>query len=207
MTYVLHGDAASPFHRKVHVVLEEKGLPYEVRELIPLPKTPELLEKHPLGLIPVLEHEGRYVPDSSVICAYLARLHPEPAIFPKDAPGFARALFLEEYADTRAAQAFNPILFERYIKPRFFAGQTDEAVVEKQLREDVPGVLDYLEQQLRPGADTLLPGFSIADAAFGAQLASLLIAGEPPDARRWPKVAVYAEKLLARPSFQASMPR
>ena len=124
MSFLIHGVAVSPFVRKVLVAFEEKGVSYEQREFAPLPKTPELFAKHPLGKIPILEHDGNYIPDSSVICAYLDRLHPENPLYPTDPADFARALFLEEYADTRGVEVAGGIFFERMVKPNFLGGET-----------------------------------------------------------------------------------
>src|SRR5262245_40173964 len=114
----LYGATASPFFRKCRIAFEEKGIPYEIVPLIPVPKTPELLAMHPMGKIPILRDGARVVPDSSVICAYLERLHPHPALYPQDAGELATALFLEEYADTRMMEVIGPILFENFIRPQ-----------------------------------------------------------------------------------------
>jgi glutathione S-transferase len=42
---------------------------------------------------------------------------------------------------------------------------------------------------------------SIADIAVAAQLANFRLAGEKIDGARWPKLAAWAERTLARPSF------
>jgi len=207
---IIHGGPPSPFVRKVLVYCEEKGLSYESKDLIPFPKTPELLEMNPLGKIPILEiADGTHLPDSSVICAYLEKVHPEPALLPDDPVAYARALFIEEYCDTRLSDVIGPILFERYIKPRFFGGETDEARVQQSIDEGLATVLDHIEGLMPDPAGPLLPesGFTLADIAFGAQLSSLKIAGYEIDATRWPKVAAYSRWILARPSFESVLSR
>ncbi len=75
----------SPFVRKVLLACEKKGLTYEDKVLVPFPKTPEFIAMNPLGKIPILEiSDGRFIADSSVICAYLEKVHPEPALMPDD---------------------------------------------------------------------------------------------------------------------------
>ncbi len=202
MTLILHGGTPSPFMRKVRVALLEKGLAFENKNLSPFPKTPELLAMHPLGKIPVLEHDGTIIPDSSVICAYLERIHPEPRLYPEDPKDFARALFLEEYADTRLAESIGPVLFERFIKPNFFKQETDTERVREALENQIPPAFDWLEKQLGDGETLVGPRLSIADVAVGAQLQSLVFAQEVIDDSRWPKLARYASKLHARPSFE-----
>lgn len=202
----LYGLKESPFSRKVIVILEEKGLDYELVEFGPFPKRPELLEMHPMGLVPILEDEGGLVPDSSVICSYLERVHPQQKpIYPRAPKDYARALFLEEYTDTAVTDAVGPIFRERFVKPRAHGEVGDEAVVSDAKKRLLPPVFDYLEHQLT-GRPFLLEDFTVADAALGATLTTLLLSGERVDTRLWPKLATYHQRVLERPSFQASLP-
>jgi glutathione S-transferase len=201
----LYGANPSPFFRKARVVLEEKAIPYETEHLVLVPKTPELLALHPMGKIPVLRDGETVVPDSSVICAYLEKKYPFPPLYPEDPEQFARALFLEEYADTRMGEDLGGVFFERVVKPHILRQALDESRVEELLQRAVPPVLDYVESQIPSDRDTVLPRFSIADAALGAQLGNLPWAGFEIDARRWPRTARYFQALLARPSFKTAM--
>ena len=201
----LYGASKSPFVRKVRIVLEEKGIPYEIEHLLPIPKTPELLALHPMGKIPILRDGEVVVPDSSVICAYLEKKHPSPALLPGDPAGLAKALFLEEYADTRANETIGGIFFERFVKPNILRQATDESRVRELLEQGLPPLLDYLESQVPEDRDSVLARFSIADAALGSQLANLGAAGVELDAKRWPRTARYLRALLERPSFKTAM--
>ena len=201
---VIKGGKLSPFVRKVLVACEEKGIPYAAEDLVPFPKTPELLALNPLGKIPILQDGDFVIPDSSVIIAYLERLHLTPALYPEDPQEVARALFLEEYADTKLAEVCGAFLFERIIKPNFFQQETDEKRLKAVSADDLPPVLDYLESRVEPGAGSLLARFGIADVAVGVQLMSLSLAGV--DVSTHPNLAAYAETLLGRPSFKAVVP-
>ena len=74
----LYGLTPSPFYRKCRVVFEEKGLAYEVEPCAPLPKTPELLARHPLGKIPYLVDGELTVPDSSACRIWCTAASPQP---------------------------------------------------------------------------------------------------------------------------------
>ena len=201
----LYGVKGSPFVRKALVALEEKGLSYELEVMVSVtPKPPELLKLHPLGKIPILRDGDVVVPDSSVICAYLEKKYPAPALYPADPADFARALFLEEYADTALFAVLSPVLFERVVKRFVFKQEPDEARVAEQLDHQLPPLMDYLESQLPADQGTLLARFSIADAALGAQLGTLTLSGVALDAARWPRTARYYELLTKRPSFVAA---
>ena len=203
---ILHGATPSPYARKTLVALEEKGIAYEQVQATPFPKTPELLKMHPMGKIPILElDDGTFVPDSSVICAYLERAHPEPSLYPADPKDFARALFIEEYADTRIIDSVGQIFFEKFVKPNVFQQETDEERVKDLLENALPPTMDYLESQIAKGSETVLDTFSIADVALGAHLGGMHYAGVELDRDRWPGVAGYAKALWARPSFAKVM--
>jgi len=197
---IVHGGVASPFAKKVCVFLAEKGVAYELRPLAPFPKTPELLAMHPLGKIPIYQDGDFTLPDSSVICAYLERVHPKPALYPSEPKAFARALFVEEFSDTRLGEAVGGVFFQRVIRPNFFKQEPDEDAITKAKTELIPPALDWVESQVTSGA---LGGATptIADIAVGAQLANFRLAGEKIDGARWPKLAAWAERTLARPSF------
>jgi glutathione S-transferase/elongation factor 1-gamma len=60
---------------KVLGTAEELGLDYEYIALDPGSgehKTPEHIERHPMGKVPVIEDDGRYLYESNTICRYLA---------------------------------------------------------------------------------------------------------------------------------------
>lgn len=202
MSLVIHGVPPSPFVRKTRVFLAEKNVPYELKMQQPFNPAPEYLAISPLGKIPCLEDDGFAVPDSSVICAYLERTHPEPALYPSDPKEYATALFLEEFADSKLAEAIGQVFFQRVVQKFIFKQEPDEAVVAKAIAETQPPLFDHLESRLAEGAESLVGRFGIADIAVGAQFAGLVHAGESLDAGRWPKLAAYVEAIHARPSFK-----
>jgi len=200
---ILYGIGASPFVRKVRVVLSEKGLPYEREEILPMNVPPEFKKISPLGKIPAYRDGDVTLCDSSVICAYLERVKPVPPLYPADAYEYARALWFEEFADTALVQVFGPKIFmQRIVNPRFFGQPTDEAAVAKAVKEELPPLFDYLEGQL--DGDQWLVGkqFSIGDIGVGTQFVNLAYAGEGVDPARWPKLARYVARVHERPSFR-----
>lgn len=206
MTLVLHGAAPSPFVRKVRVALIEKGIPYELVPVLPFPPanaTPEFRRMSPLGKIPALSDGEFAISDSSVICAYLERTHPTPPLYPSDPRAYARALWLEEFADSRLVEATGPAFFQRVVRKFVLRQEPDEELVRKGLTELLPPALDYLEGQL-DGVEWLAGGrFTVADIATASMLQQLRHAGETLDAGRWPRVAAFAERALSRPSFKS----
>ena len=208
MSLVLHGAPVSPFVRKVRIALVEKNVPHELVPVVPFPPanaTPEFRRMSPLGKIPAISDGDFAISDSSVICAWLERRHPTPLLYPSDANDFARALWFEEHADSRLLEAIGPVFFQRFVRKLVFGQEPDEAIVRKALDEALPPALDYLEGQL-DGVEWLVGGrFTIADVATASMLQQLRHAGETVDAGRWPRLAAYAERALARPSFKTCL--
>jgi glutathione S-transferase len=189
---ILHGAIASPFVRKVRVALACKGIDYKQDPIIPLNVSPEYKQKSPLGKIPCFEDGDFVLPDSSCIIAYLEKVKPSPALYPSDAKHYGRALWYEEYADTKLSETVGPIFFERFVKKNVLKAQPDEERVRKQIAEALPPVLDYLEGEVPARGDAIVGGsFSIADIALGSQLLNLVHAGVGVDRARWPNLAAY----------------
>ena len=198
----VHGAGASPFVRKVRAALLEKNVPYELNPVIPFGVSAEFKKMSPLGKIPVLEDGNRTLPDSSVILAYLERVHPTPPLYPSDPYEYARALWFEEYADGGMVAVIGAkIFFPKVIGPLFFNRPADTAAIDKAIAEDLPPLFDYLESQLKPGGWFAGNMFSVGDIAVASQLVNLTHAGVAVDAKRWPNLADFTKRAHGRASF------
>lgn len=82
---VLYGFSGSTYVRTVRVVLHEKRAAYEqvpVNVLAGEPRQAEHLARHPFGKVPVLEHDGFRILETSAIAPYLDEVLPGPALTP-----------------------------------------------------------------------------------------------------------------------------
>ncbi len=199
---ILHGANGSPFVRKVRVVCAEKSIDYEHDPLIPFGVSPEYLKKSPLGKIPCWEDGDFVLPDSSCIGHYLEKTHPTPPLYPSDAQELGRALWYEEYADTRVVETLTPFFFERFIKKVLLKQEPDEERLKPILAEKVPAVFDYLEGELADRDFLVGTRFSVADIAVASPFVNFAVAGETVDAGRWPRLAAYVERIHSRPSYK-----
>jgi len=203
MSIILHGVNVSPFVRKVRVALAEKNIPYELKPQVPFGQPPEYFAISPLGKVPCFQDGDFTLPDSSCIIAYLEKVHPKPALYPEDPKQYGRALFLEEYADSRLVETLGPVFFQRGVRRVIFKQEPDETIVRKKIDEEAPKVLDWLEGQV--GDREWLSGarFGIADLAVASPFVNYGHAGEAVDPKRWPRLAAYLQRVHARPSFKA----
>lgn len=200
---ILHGVNASPFVRKVRVALAAKGIDYEADPLMPFGVSDEYKQKSPLGKIPCWEDGDFALPDSSCIIAYLEKRQPEPALYPSDPQQLGRALFYEEYADSKLADTVGPFFFERIVKAKIMKGEADEEKVAQTLAEAVPPVFDYLESQVPENGDGIVGGrFSVADIGLGSMFVTARHGGLTVDAARWPKLAAYVGAVHGNPLFK-----
>jgi len=197
----LHGHPMSPYVRKVRIALAEKSIEAESNPIVHF-ALPEGYEKlHPLRKIPVWTTDaGEHIPDSSVIIAYLDKVQPSPRLIPDDPVLFARALFLEEFADSAFSMGIAQIFLEQFAAPLFMNRATDQAVVEKALHKTLPPLFAHLDQTI--GARPFMVGetFSIADIAIASPLNNLRHTGIPIDAETYPNLRRYADQIITRPS-------
>ena len=85
MTLTHYDAARCPYCARVRIVLAEKGVEFETVEINLSDRPAWLYEKNPAGRVPVLEEDGRPLPESAVIMEFLEERYPEPALLPADA--------------------------------------------------------------------------------------------------------------------------
>ena len=200
------GSYVSPYVRKVLVVLDLKGIPYEIDPIIPFFGNDEFSKLSPIRRIPVFTDDRITLSDSTVICEYLDDRHPTPAVRPADAVERARARWLEEFADTRMGEVLIWRLFNQgLINPFVWGVPTDQEILDRTLQEDIPHVLDYLEGEV-PAAGFLFGPLTTADVSIATFFRNAGYARFKIDAARWPTTAAYVDRVLATESFQKLIP-
>lgn len=135
---------ASPFGRKVKIVIAEKGLGDRV-DVLTVNATkgdPALDAANPLGRIPaLLLDNGDVIHDSHVICEYLDSVGSGPVLVPRTGPERWRTLTLASLADGLMEQALLQVYEGRY-RP---AEMRVESWVQR-LQGKIDRTLDYLEK-------------------------------------------------------------
>ena len=200
------GSYVSPYVRKVLVVLDRKGIPYEIDPIIPFFGNEAFSRLSPIRRIPVFTDDRVTLTDSTVICEYLEDRHPTPALRPGDVAARAQARWLEEFADTRMGEVFIWRLFNQLIIGPFVWGEaTDPEILDRTLQHDIPHVLDYLESQV-PADGFLFGELSVADVAIATFFRNAAYARYRVDPERGPKTAAFVARVLALPSFTKLVP-
>ena len=77
----LYGLRMSNYYSLVKAVMIEKGLEFEEVKAPPTQKE-DNLARSPMGKMPSIEINGKYLSESLAIVSYLERIQPEPALLP-----------------------------------------------------------------------------------------------------------------------------
>lgn len=141
---VLYGFDGSTYVRTARMLLAEKGADYDqvpVNVLEGEPRQPEHLERHPFGKVPVLDHDGMRILETSAITRYLNDVLKGPSFIPDDPKDRARmdmaiSLF-DSYGYGSLVGVAGYSLFPDFL------GNPDEAFL-KQSIEDARRVLSEL---------------------------------------------------------------
>lgn len=162
---VLHQFALSPFCDKVRRILHYKRRAYETREVPPTETLVRLRRLNPAGKVPVLEHDGHVVSDSSAIARYLEQVFPDPPVYPVDPRERALCHVLEDWADESL------YFFELWLRfaVRENAGEWSERIT----RSEPPLVRQATERALPTLMRNVLKAQGLGRKAPGAVLEEL----------------------------------
>jgi glutathione S-transferase len=185
-----------PFARRTRVVLHEKGIDFETREVDFRNKSEEFLEASPTGKVPVIVVDGDSLFESNIVNQYLDEVHEEPRLMPSDPKARAYARIWMARADDFYPQVFVSSMGR-------IRGFPEERISEAQ--EKLKATLSRLEGGLE-GREYLADSFSLADIAHAGnfvRLRELEQDGTIP-LTDYPNVASWMERIEARESFEAA---
>jgi glutathione S-transferase len=200
----LIGSLASPYVRKVRVVMAEKKIDYEhVVEDVWSPAS-TINQSNPLGKVPCLVMEdGGAMFDSRVIVEYVDTLTPVGKLIPTTGRERASIKCWEALADG----ILDAAILVRLEKTRRTPEQQSEDWVTRQMGK----VNDGLKAMAAGFADTpYIAGnhFTLADVAVGCCLGWLSFRFPDIQWREdYPNLAKHFDKLSERPSFKDTAPR
>jgi glutathione S-transferase len=197
----VYGFPLSPFVRKVVVALKEKGLDAEVVPSNPGQPDEEFLAVSPLGKIPAFRDGAFSLADSTAIVTYLEAKYPEPALLPASPEARGRAIWFEEVADTVLTPAGAPIVLNRFLRPRIFGTDGDEAAA-LAAEEALGKPLAYLEGAV--GDEWFDGAFSVGDIAVASVIRTLGYTGWELDAGRYPRLAAWYGRVAGRDAWKAA---
>ncbi|WP_122663986.1 glutathione S-transferase [Pseudomonas viridiflava] len=203
-TMTLYYNPASPFARKVLLVLHETGqldrVTLQTTILTPVAPVAELNSDNPAGKIPALRlADGNVIHDSRVILDYLDHQHVGVPLIPREGSARWRRLTLASLADALLDAALL-IRYETALRP---AEKHWELWLDNQ-QEKIERTLGYFEQE---AITELSSSFDVASMSVAAALG--YIDFRQPDLAwrsRYPRLANWYFEVSQRPSMQATLP-
>lgn len=198
----LIGSKASPFVRKVRVILAERGIAHDFAPENPWAADTPVARLNPLVKVPTLELDGgECLYDSAVIAEYLDATS-GGGLVPQDARGRARVKCLEALGDGIADAG----ILARLERQRD-ASRQDAAWIERQLAKVDAGI-DAVAHALGTRAYLGGEAMNLADIACGCAL--LWAEFRMPELAwrtRHASLGRWAGALETRPSFAATKPQ
>lgn len=188
----LYDNPFSPFCRKVRLVLNHKGLPYESVDALSLAARGALEAVNPRAEVPALQDGDVTVVNSADIVAYLEHRYPDHPVYPADPAQRAAARAWERLSDTWV----DAIVHDISIWVWFTLDRDDsppEGLIETGVRE-LRGLYDQLEAALEPEG-FLCGTVSIADLALFPHLGGMHAMGVSASPERHPKVLAWGRRL------------
>ncbi len=199
----LYYSPTSPYVRKVIVLALETGLNDKIERLAtpttPVDQNPEVAKANPVAKVPTLvTADGLHLFDSRVICEYLDTLHDKPKFFP--AAGAARWNALRQQAlGDGLLDAALLARYEGFLRPedkRWAAWSEGQMKKVHGALAEIDAIANGLGDRVDIGTVTLACALGYMDfryAGIGWR-------------QQYQKAASFADRLFARPSFQATVP-
>lgn len=201
--------------QRVLWLLEELGLPYEIRRYQRDAKSmlapPELRQVHPLGKSPVISDGATTVAESGAIVEYLVERHGGGRLVP--APGTPERLRYTYWLHYAEGSAMPPLLlkliFGRIDKGPmpFFVRPVARAIASKALsgfvQPQIERHLDYMESELGRSPWFAGDAFTAADVQMSFPLEAARARGGLDGTR--PKLMAFLEAIHARPAYRRAI--
>lgn len=189
MTLISH--VLCPYVQRVAIVLSEKGLVFQRRDIDLTNKPAWFLELSPTEKTPLLLVGDTPLFESSVICEYLEEVH-EPRLHPGSALERARHRAWMEFASTLLSAIAS-----------LYNAPTEQLLADKVLA--VRRLLERIEGELGDGPYFDGSGFSMVDVAFAPAFRYFNVVDKGNGFRLLeglPRVDTWRGSLAARPSVQ-----
>ncbi len=199
MTVIVHHLENSRSQR-VLWLLEELGLPYEVRRYERNKATmlapPELRQVHPLGKSPVIEQGGQIIAETGAIVEYLVALGDGRL----GAPGHREDALRWRHFLHYAEGSLMPPLFTKLVLSRVpLFGK----MAQKKFQPMIDVQLDYVERELAEREWFAGAEFTAADVMMSFPLEAAVSRANATEGR--PHIAAWIARTHARPAYQAAL--
>jgi glutathione S-transferase len=204
----LWGFDASTYVRTVKMVLAEKG--FTQFKQVPLnvlegePKSPEHLERHPFGKVPVLDHEGMRILETAAITRYLNDILPGKSLIPSTPKDRARMDMIVGIVDSYGYGALLGGVTAYHLFPDFVGGK-NEAMRKGGL--DNGGKVINFAMKTKGGSPFIAGDLSLADLYLAPIVFYVSLTPDKDAVFGAEGFADWWDRIQALPSFKQTQPK
>jgi RNA polymerase-associated protein len=188
---VLYSGTTCPFSQRCRLVLFEKGMDFEVRDVDLFNKPEDISTMNPYGQVPILVERDLVLYESNIINEYIDERFPHPQLMPADPLMRARARLM----------LFN---FEKELFIHVHALENDKGrggeKIQEKARNDIRDRLTTLAPLFLKNKYMLGDEFSMLDVAIAPLLWRLDHYGIELSKTAAPLMK-YAEQIFSRPAY------
>ncbi|MBX3513224.1 MAG: glutathione S-transferase family protein [Xanthobacteraceae bacterium] len=198
------GTSLSNFVRTARMAAQEKGVPYDLVEV--MPRSDQATEIHPGGMIPVMKHGERTLFESRAITRYIDEAFDGPPLMPRDPWAAAQAEQWLAYVATSVDKAVIRELVHAYFFSRKPDKSPDREIVDRAAKRVARQFATLGKAVERTG---YLSGdnFGLADMYAMPIISQSRVTPEGKEAMASaPSLLAYYEKHKVRPSFADTAP-
>ncbi|MCF7530967.1 glutathione S-transferase family protein [Pseudomonas petrae] len=207
MSLTLYGFDGSPYVRTVKMLLKEKNAEFDQLQINVMkgePHHPDHLVRHAFGKVPVIEHDGFRVIETSAIMAYLDEVLPGVSLTPDNARDRARANMAQAIYDSYGYGSMASV-FGYYLFPDFIGGQNDES----RLKGIQGSKLVLTEIMKLKGSDPYIAGksLSVGDLYLAPACAYLAMTPDADEVFAVTGFETWWASIQSLPSFKTTPPQ
>ena len=201
----LWGFDGSTYVRTIKMVLAEKGVTgfrqVPLNVLKGEPRSPEHLERHPFGKVPVLDYEGTRLLETAAIARFLNDTLPGASLVPATPADRARMDMVIGITDSYGYAALLGGVAAYHLFPDFVGGQSEAA-----RRQGIETGRKVIEFAMRTrGASPFIAGaLSLADLYLAPVIAYVAMTPDKDAVFGTDGFAEWWEQVQALPSFKAT---
>jgi RNA polymerase-associated protein len=184
---ILYSGTSCPFSQRCRIVLHEKGMDFDIKDVDLQDKSDEIAAMNPYGRVPILVERDLTLYESNIINEYIDERFPHPQLMPADPVMRARArLFLHNFE----SDLFSPLGDIVNGTPK--VAEKARILVRDNLTQIAP---IFTKQKYMLGEE-----YSMLDVAIAPLLWRLDYFGIQLPKQATPLLK-YAERLFSRPAF------
>ena len=204
---ILWGFDASTYVRTVKMLLSEKHFTQFRQEPLNVlagePKQPAHLARHPFGKVPVLDHDGMRIIETSAIARYLNDILPGKSLVPANVKDRARMDMLVGIIDSYGYGALIGGVAAYHLFPDFVGGKN-----EAMHREGLVNSRKVLDLAMKTkGASRFIAGdLSLADLYLAPIMFYISLTPDKDAVFNVPGFADWWSAVEALPCYKATMP-